>query len=313
MKDLYSNMALAKLCKWFGITRQAYYKFNKQIVKESVEEELILKEVANIRKLHPRMGTRKLYLKLQDFMNEHQIKKGRDALFNLLANNKMLIKKRKRKVYTTNSFHWLKKYPNLIKNFTPTKPNQVWVSDITYWKINNEKFVYISFITDAFSHKIVGFHVADNLAAIETIMALDMAINELNNKPNELTHHSDRGVQYCSGNYVKKLENNSIKISMTENSDPYENAIAERINGILKDEYLYNYQVDNLFEATNKLKEAVDLYNNDRPHNSVGNYTPNQVHNGDVEPKQLWKNYYKAKIEEQSSAGNSFSLNQIIN
>ena len=92
----------------------------------------------------------------------------------------MLIKKRKRKVYTTNSFHWLKKYPNLIKNFTPTKPNQVWVSDITYWKINNEKFVYISFITDAFSHKIVGFHVADNLAAIETIMALDMAINELN-------------------------------------------------------------------------------------------------------------------------------------
>ncbi len=297
MKESFANIGLAKLCEWFGVTRQAYYQNNWNAIEVGMEDELILKEVKSIRKFHPRMGTRKLYLKLQKFMLEHQIKKGRDALFDLLATNNLLIKKRKRKVHTTNSFHWLKKFPNLVKDIIPTDPNRLWVSDITYWKINNEQFIYISFITDAFSHKIVGFHAADNLAAIETVMALEMAINQINDfEFNELIHHSDRGVQYCSNDYVKILNKNKIKISMTENGDPYENAVAERINGILKDEYLYNYNVNNLTEAREKLNEAVWLYNNDRPHNSVGNLIPNQVHSGKVKTEKLWKNYNSMKV-----------------
>jgi len=293
MKNLYPGIGLAKLCKWFGITRQAYYQNNWIVIDNSIEEELILKEVKNIRKLHPRMGTRKLYVKLQDFMQEHQIKKGRDALFDLFATNNLLVKKRKRKVHTTNSFHWLKKYPNLIKEFVPSKANQLWVSDITYWKILNGQFLYISLITDAFSHKIVGFHLADSLAAIETVKALDMAIYELDNKEYELIHHSDRGVQYCSGDYVNKLSKNKINISMTENGDPYENAIAERINGILKDEYLFNYKVNSMIDAVDKLNEAVSLYNKERPHNSIGNLTPELVHNKNIKTEKLWKNYYQ--------------------
>lgn len=297
MKDLLPHLGLAKLCGWFGITRQAYYQNSWRAIDVSIEEELILKEVKVIRKSHPRIGTRKLYLMLQNFMLEHQIKKGRDALFDLLAANNLLVKKRKRKVHTTNSFHWLRKYPNLIKDFVPTAPNQLWVSDITYWKLNNGKFIYISLVTDAFSHKVVGFHVADNLAAIETATALEMAIKELDVPlKHELIHHSDRGVQYCSGEYVKILNTAYIKISMTENGDPYENAIAERINGILKDEYLYNYSVSNLIEAVEKLKQAVYLYNNERPHNSIGNLTPNQVHNENIKTEKIWKNYYQ-KVE----------------
>lgn len=300
MKNSFSHIGLAKLCGWFGITRQAYYQNSWKAIDVSIEDELILKEVKSIRKLHPRLGTRKLYVKLQDFMYAHQIKKGRDALFDLLAANNLLVKKRKRKVHTTNSFHWLKKYPNLIKDFTPKASNQLWVSDITYWKINNGKFIYLSFITDAFSHKIVGFHVADNLSAIETVIALETAVKQLRvDKKNELIHHSDRGVQYCSHEYVKVLNKANIKISMTENGDPQENAIAERINGILKEEYLSTYDVNNLFEATEKLKEAVWLYNNDRPHNSIGNLTPNQVHNQNIKTERLWKNYYKKEKEEE--------------
>lgn len=290
MKKTFPQLGLAKLCGWFGVTRQAYYQNSWRAIDVSIEDELILKEVQKIRKLHPRMGGKKLHLKLHDFMLEHQIKKGRDALFDLLAANNLLVKKRKRKMRTTNSFHWMKKYPNLIKGFVPTAPNQLWVSDITYWKIKTGKFVYISFITDAFSRKIVGSHAADSLDAIETAMALEMAVYKRKENDSELIHHSDRGVQYCSGTYVKILKNNKIKISMTENGDPYENALAERVNGILKDEYLLNYTVNNLTEAVEKLKEAVCLYNTDRPHNSIGNYTPEQVHSENIKFEKLLKN-----------------------
>ena len=158
MKNNFSHIGLAKLCGWFGITRQAYYQNSWKAIDISIEEDLILKEVQNIRKNHHRMGTRKLYDKLHEFMLEHQIKMGRDALFDLLSANHMLVRKRKRKVQTTQSYHWLRKYPNLIIDFSPTATNQLWVSDITYWQIETG-YVYISFITDAYSHKIVGFHV----------------------------------------------------------------------------------------------------------------------------------------------------------
>ena len=295
MKTNFSYIGLANLCGWFGVTRQAYYQNSWKAVDISIEEDLILKEVHEIRKYHKRMGTRKLYGKLQSFMLEHQIKMGRDALFDLLSVNHLLVRKRKRRIQTTQSFHWLRKYPNLIKDFTPTAPNQLWVSDITYWKIN-ESFVYISFITDAYSHKIVGFHVANTLESIETIQALKMAISGLIEKPDnhfQLAHHSDRGVQYCHHKYVKLLQDNNIKISMTESGDPLENAIAERVNGIIKEEYLQDYTVKNIKEAKKVLNFVIKLYNEDRPHNSISNLFPSQVHEENLKTKRLWKNYYK--------------------
>lgn len=295
MKSNFSHIGLAKLCGWFGITRQAYYQNSWKAIDVSIEEELVLGEVKRIRVRHVRMGTRKLYDKMQTFMLEHQIKMGRDALFNLLSANHLLVKRRKRRIQTTQSFHWLRKYPNLIRDFVPTAPNQLWVSDITYWKINGS-YVYISFIADAYSHKIVGYHVADSLSSVETIQALKMALSDLGSESHfQLIHHSDRGVQYCHHEYVKLLQDNDIKISMTENGDPLENAIAERVNGIIKEEYLLDYSVKGIKEAKKVLAFAVQLYNEGRPHNSISNHMPNQVHENNLKTEKLWKNYYRKK------------------
>ncbi|MCZ2248480.1 MAG: IS3 family transposase [Bacteroidia bacterium] len=280
MKNNFPNIEFAKLCSWFGITRQAYYQNSWTAIETTIEEELMLQQVKQIRQSHPRLGTRKLYDKLQPFILDNSIKMGRDALFNLLSTNRLLIRKRKRRIQTTNSYHWLRKYPNLIKNFVPEAPNHLWVSDLTYWKINTQEHLYISFITDAYSHKIVGYHVAETLEAIESIQALQMALSAFERTESllQLTHHSDRGIQYCSKEYVKLLQDKNIQISMTENGDPLENAIAERVNGIIKEEYLDAYQVNNIKEAKELLDSVIQLYNNDRPHLSISNLTPNQVH-----------------------------------
>ncbi len=249
-----------------------------------------------MRENHPRMGARKLYEMLQPFILEHQIKMGRDALFNLLSANHLLVRKRKRRIQTTNSYHWLRKYPNLIRDFVPTAPNELWVSDITYWKINNGEHLYISFITNAYSHKIIGYHVAETLEALGSTYALQMALSGLGPEGHfNLTHHSDRGMHYCSHAYVKLLQDWNIKISMTENGDPLENALAERINGIIKDEHLETYDIENIKQAKEVLKQLVDLYNGERPHMSISNFTPNQIHHAttQIKTEKLWKNYYR--------------------
>lgn len=291
MRDDYRSVGLTRLCRLLGITRQAWYQQGWREEVQGIEEQLIVKEVMRLRKYHRRMGGRKLYELLEPFMLEHQIKMGRDALFNVLAANKLLVRKRKRSVHTTQSFHWLYKYPNLIRDFNPTAPNQLWVSDITYWKIRTG-LVYISFITDAYSKKIVGYQVAETLEAVETKVALEMALSGLDVLPNKLIHHSDRGIQYCSGGYVKLLQDYGIRISMTENGDPLENAIAERVNGIIKHEYLKGLEVSNIKQAKTALQQAVHLYNHERPHNSIGNLTPNNVHTNQLKTEKLWKNYY---------------------
>ena len=295
MKSNYPKIGLGKFCRLLGVTRQAYYQhfwYQEQIV---FEDELIVSEVLKIRKNHRHIGGRKLYELLQPFLLEHQIKMGRDRLFDVLSANYLLVRRKKKQTITTNSFHRFKKYPNLIRNFVPTAPNQLWVSDITYWRIKKD-FVYISFITDAYSRKIVGYHLGDSLQTSETIQALEMSISSLSEENKEslqLIHHSDRGTQYCSNEYVKLLENNNIGISMTENGDPLENAIAERVNGIIKEEYLNDYQVDNIMEAADLLHTVIKLYNNERPHMSIGNLTPNQVHKNNIKTEKLWKNYYQ--------------------
>jgi transposase InsO family protein len=296
MKHNFSHIGLAKLCGWFGITRQAYYQNNWEGVSTTIEEELVIQQVKEIRKNHRRMGTRKLYEMIQPFMLNHQIKLGRDALFNMLSANHLLIRKRKRRIQTTNSYHWLRKYPNHIRNFVPTAPNQLWVSDITYWKISTAEHLYISFITDAYSHKIVGYQVAETMEAIESIHALQMALSSLTTAhPLNLIHHSDRGIQYCSHAYVQLLQDYNIKISMTENGDPLENAVAERVNGIIKEEYLETYDIHNIKDAKELLQTVVHLYNNERPHMSISNLTPNHIHHSKtkIKTERLWKNYYK--------------------
>jgi transposase InsO family protein len=263
-----------------------------------IKEEILIKEVQSIREMHSKMGARKLYNKLESTINEHNIKIGRDALFDILRDNNLLVKRRKQRKITTNSKHWLRKYPNLIKDISPTAPNQIWVSDITYWKANG-KHLYISFITDAYSHKIVGFHVADNMECAETAKALKMALKDIDVDQfleNKLIHHSDRGVQYCAKDYVNILRAYNIDISMTQSSDPLDNSIAERVNGIMKHEYLFSYAPENLQQAKNILDLCVNLYNNDRPHNSIGNKTPNEIHiNKSQKIKRLWKSYYPTK------------------
>jgi putative transposase len=298
VKSNFQHISLAKLCGWFGITRQAYYRNNQDAIRTTIEEELLIKEVKYIRISHPKMGVRKLYQKLIPFMDVHQIKMGRDALFTMLSANHLLIRKRKRQIKTTNSFHWFRKYPNLIRDFVATAPNQLWVSDITYWKINKDTNVYISLITDAYSRKVVGYQVAETLHAIESIQALNMALLALGpTRPVQLTHHSDRGQQYCCHEYVNLLKDYHIKISMTESGDPLENAIAERINGIIKEEYLSAYEVDTIQQAKELLVLVINLYNNERPHMSIGNLKPNQLHQTiePIETKRLWKNYYKER------------------
>lgn len=293
MKHNYPKVSLGKFCRLLGVTRQSYYQHFWQQEQLVLEDELVISEVLRIRKNHRHMGGRKLYELLQPFLLEHQIKMGRDRLFDVLSVNYLLVRRRKKQTITTNSFHRFKKYPNLIRDFIPSTPNQLWVSDITYWKIKDD-FLYISFITDAYSKKIVGYHLGDSLQTSETIQALEMAISSNANEKKglELIHHSDRGTQYCSNEYIKLLENNNIGISMTENGDPLENAIAERVNGIIKEEYLNDYQVDNLEEAKELLKAVIQLYNNERPHMSIGNLTPNLVHQNNIKTEKLWKNYY---------------------
>lgn len=295
MKTRFQRIGIARLCAWFGVTRQAYYQNNWSQIECSIEEDFIVKEISEIRQRHRRIGGRKLFEMLQPFILEHQLKVGRDAFFDILASNSLLVRKRKRYTKTTNSHHWLRKYPNLIKDVVPCRPNKIWVSDITYWRIDSGENLYIGLITDAYSRQIVRYHVAHTLAAIESVQALKMALSAFGaESPFQLTHHSDRGVQYCSQEYVKLLHDYGINISMTENGDPLENAIAERVNGILKDEYLENYIIKNITEARELVKVCIDLYNKERPHLSISMLTPNEVHHSKVNlnTNRLWKNYY---------------------
>jgi transposase InsO family protein len=295
MKSNFPRIGLAKLCGWFGISRQAYYQHTWEAISTTIEDEMIIQQVKYIRMNHRRIGTRKLYEMLQSFLLEHQIKIGRDALFDLLSTNHLLVRRRRRRIQTTNSYHRLRKYPNLIKEMKPTAKNQIWVSDITYWKLK-EGHVYISFITDAYSHKIVGYHLGETMETGESIQALQMALSALGAESHQrLIHHSDRGFQYCSNQYVKMLTENGISISMTEKGDPLENAMAERINGIIKEEYLDNYDIEVVQQARELLQHSVILYNTERPHMSLGNFTPEEIHQSNeiTKPEKLWKNYYQ--------------------
>ena len=284
------TIGLVRICGLFGVTRQAYYSYFWRMQEASIEESIVLKMAKEIRKTQPKLGGKKLFYILEESICSHDIKMGRDAFFDLLARNNMLIKRRKVKPYTTNSYHHYKKYPNLIQEIDITAPNQLWVSDITYLEIEGG-FVYLSLITDAYSKKIVGYHVSDNMLAVNNVIALKMALKELNASFLGLIHHSDRGSQYCSKEYTDLLKKHHVLISMTENGDPRENAIAERVNGTIKNELLEHIKLTSLSNAEQKVKVAIAIYNQQRPHLSCSYLTPEEAHKGKFEIKKVWKTY----------------------
>lgn len=286
MKDSYRRISLVRLCRLLGITRQAFYQHFWLRQDVNIQQELLLRQVRNIRKIHPAMGGRKVHYLLQSFLLEHQIKIGRDGLFDLLADNGLLIRKRRRKVRTTKSYHHLRKYPNLIKEWNPSEPKQLWVADITYIPVGNG-FLYLSLITDAYSHKIVGFNIADNMSAVNTLKALEMALQQ-HRGVGSLIHHSDRGIQYCSYEYVNLLKKHNISISMTESGDPLENPLAERINGILKYEYINHFKITSTLDGQRILEDVVGRYNNSRPHLSIQMLTPTVVHDLKLPVNRKW-------------------------
>ena len=258
-------------CDVFGISRQAYYKQKVSLRAKQEQAEGIIAKVQVIRQSMPRIGTRKLY-----YLLDGQLSVGRDKLFSILRANQMLVKPVRSYTKTTMSKHWLHKHPNLLKEVQIQQPEQVYVSDITYIK-SRQRTHYLSLITDAYSRKIVGYHLSDDLNAESVVKALKMAVKGRRNKAIPLIHHSDRGLQYCSSVYQNVLVKYNITPSMTDGYDCYQNALAERINGILKQEFLFdkcnNYQDLNLL-----IKQSIFIYNNKRPHLALKMKTPNFIH-----------------------------------
>ena len=295
MKQYYPEVGIGKLCDLFGKTRHAWYDNQWRQYDDFLKEEIIIQLVLEIRKNLPAVGTRKLVYLLQPKLTEHRLSAGRDYLFDLLADHKLLIRTRKRKATTTDSRHWMHKYENLVRGMIIDRPEQLWVSDITFIRLING-FVYLSLVTDAYSRKIVGYSLQKNLLAAGCVSALQMALSNRMDKDSALMHHSDRGSQYCCKDYVSLLCNNNIKISMTKNGDPYENALAERVNGIIKTEFsLYSSQFG-FHETSALIDQAITSYNDLRPHASCDYLTPTEAHKRTGILPKRWKNYSKAPL-----------------
>jgi transposase InsO family protein len=235
---------------------------------------------------------------MRPFLKRNEISIGRDSMFSLLRLHGLLIGKTYRsKPKTTNSKHWMKKYPNLIENLTPVMAGGLWVSDITYIELSHGHS-YLSLVTDAYSRKIVGFHLNEQLTASGPVAALEMAIRSCDSTEG-LIHHSDRGCQYCSNEYVEILQERKISISMTQSGDPRDNAIAERVNGILKTELLEDVYTD-VTAARTSIARAVNTYNYLRPHSSIDMLTPALAHSKTNYLERCWKSPYQRKLEREA-------------
>lgn len=300
MRQVFPKVGLGRLCALFGVTRQAYYEAQINEKKSTIANCLVLGFVKEYRDDIPLVGTRKLYHLINPHLQIHGIKMGRDQLFDLLRFHGLLVRRRRRLIKTTDSHHWLKKYPNLTKEIVVTGIEQLWVSDITYVR-TLQGFAYLSLITDAYSRKIVGFSLYPTLEATGCIEALQMAIaNRKYESPYNLVHHSDRGIQYCSALYIELLRSEHIDISMTQSGSPYENAMAERVNGIIKNEFYSKSIYQNFKEAKKHVDKNIASYNTIRPHSSIDFMTPNEAHLTGGELKKRWKKYpFKNKIRKE--------------
>lgn len=268
---------MSNLCGFFERTRQAFYKQTQQGLQLDLWDQRLLEEVKTIRRRQPRVGTRKLHRMVYEQLQAEGITVGRDHLFALLRAQNLLIRRRRHAKRTTDARHRLKKYGNLIRDLKLTQPNQAYVADITYLETREEGFCYLALIADAYSRKIVGYDLSRSLSLEGSVRALKMAMSKLSG-PIDLIHHSDRGIQYCSHAYVDLLVKHGIRISMTEEQHVYENAQAERVNGILKSAFLLG-EVLSSYEVAKKLvAEAIQIYNEERLHLSLNYQTPAMVH-----------------------------------
>ncbi|WP_421348934.1 IS3 family transposase [Aeromonas veronii] len=274
------KLTIVRTCLFLGISRQAYYKRNRVADERHAQGLQVVRFVRQVRLRQPRVGTRKLHYLLQG-QDDDGLKVGRDRLFRILAEHRLLVQSRRAYHKTTHSFHRFYRHPNLLKagpeQVTPVAPEQVWVADITYLPARSGP-LYLSLVTDAYSRKIVGHHVHEGMHAESVAMAFKKALKQRRGG-GELIHHSDRGVQYCSVLYQSLHERYGVKCSMTDGYDCYQNALAERVNGILKGELLLQSPQD-LTQAREMVREAVDIYNAERPHHALKYRTPDAVHRG---------------------------------
>ena len=273
-------------------------------MRQNALESFALEFIHGVREKASRLGGKKLWIKYKDKMKGNE-RLGRDRFMDLIDRYGLKIRQKVRKPRTTDSTHCLPVFPNLAYSFIPNKINELWVSDITYipvWVNDNEyTFCYLSLITDAYSHEIIGWAVGSSLETKYTTEALRMALSrleDLDTKGNEkLIHHSDRGVQYASKEYVEILKTHSIYISMTEKGNPKDNAVAERINRTIKEEFLKDIRFSNIKEVRDALTKAVEFYNNERPHMSIDMMTPSQAAKCNGELKKWWKSYRDEAIK----------------
>ena len=294
-------------CRLLGVSTQAYYKHGNSQMRKMADEAFVVEFIRRIRQKDPGLGGDKLWMMYkQEFGEEHSV--GYNRFYDIIERHNLKVRKKKRRARTTNSDHDLPLYPNLVKELIPLRPNQVWVSDITYMVIylnaqtGEYDFCYLSLVTDYYTKEIIGWCVGETLEAKFAIEALDMALGRLGGNPaSGLIHHSDRGVQYASYAYTDILKENNIRISMTECGDPKENAVAERVNGIIKNELLMGMSFFSIDEVKSALKVAIDFYNNERPHMSLDWKTPAEAALCTGELQKAWKSYREDAIRAKAA------------
>jgi len=267
--------SISSVCERFHVKRNAYYKLLRTQAKYKETADKLLDFVKERRKDQSREGCRKIYQAMLEDAQMQDLKIGRDKLFDILRERNMLVRKKRSFVKTTDSNHHFRKYVNKIKGLKISRPNQVWVSDITYIRMI-KGHCYLALITDAYSRKIVGYDVSDSLELAGCLRAFKRAQRHARPAAG-LIHHSDRGSQYCSNEYVQLLKKHNVNISMTEQNHCYENAMAERVNGILKDEFYLDQCFSNLQLASKACDNAIKIYNTKRLHLSLGYKTPEKV------------------------------------
>jgi putative transposase len=269
------RISLGQLCAWYGISRQAHYQMKQRQEQRTQEGEEILEMVRAIRRQHPRMGGRKLYQKIQEGLSERDIQLGRDRFFELLRRHNLLIRPRKRRYRTTWPGKW--RCENLLATADITRPNQAWVCDLTYIATENG-FAYLALVTDLYSRRILGYDLSRSLSQEGVTRALQRALAQADQPLDGLIHHSDHGIQYTSLNYRQLLTEHGIRSSMGEVGNCYDNAVAERVNGILKLEYGLDATFVDFVQAQIAVTQAVWLYNHDRPHLALDFQTPMSVY-----------------------------------
>ncbi len=271
------GVSVSGVCRRLGMTRQNYYARRMLRQRRQVDAQLVCRLVQQERSLQPRLGTRKLRVLLQTPLQEAGVRLGRDRFFEVLREQGLLLlPRRSENPRTTNSYHNLPVFKNLIKERAVSRPNEVWVGDLTYLR-SEEGFMFLSLLTDQMSRHIVGYHCGDSLESIGCQQALEMALKQL--RPGEQPiHHSDRGTQYCCHEYVNRAARAGLAMSMTETDHCAENALAERMNGILKSEYGLDQRFKTKAQARQAVDQAIHLYGTRRPHSSLDNCFPAQVH-----------------------------------